>query len=520
VAGALETPPAGAAALPQVVLPHLYGSTQPGSLYLADGNRQESAAAGYAGLAFTLVLAPLGFARRRHRAMQVFWALLALFGLSQVLGLPLLSRLFASWPLDTLRNNRLVALTAFALLAAGTTGLDVLLRGRRRWDRRWAVLLVVPVVLGAFCAYRALVLPSGLRAELAEAEAWLASGRALDPPYYDADGLARIRRWFAGHYAAGAATGMLAAALALALGTRAATRSALGLAAGCFGVAEMVLAAWAAHPRSDPALYYPTVPVLAALAEAAPGRICGVRCLPASLNQAHRLADIRGYDGADPAPIVAILELLRDPGGHPASEYAAVQWLSPRDSPLADMLNLRYLVYRGVPPAGVPARLAGGDYWVLERPSALPRAFVPARTERVRDAREVLRRMVEPEFDPREVAYVMDAVPPMPGNARGRAAVRTETPSRVVLDVEMETTGLVVLADQWDPGWKARLNGTAAPVLRANHALRGVVVPAGRGEVEFRYEPESFTEGARLSGAAMAALLAWMGTAIFRRRAA
>ncbi len=518
--GGVETPPVGWSALPQVVLPHFYGSTEPGSLYLAPGNRQESAAAAYAGLTFSLVLAPLGFARRRHRRGQAFWLLLAAFGLGQILGLPLLSHLYSRWPLDTLRNNRLALLTAFAVLAAGVTGLDALFQRRRRWSARWVAVAVLPIALGSLCAYRAFVPPAGLRTELERAAAWLASGRPLNPPYYDAEGLARIRSWFVRHYAAAGLACAAAASLALALGSRAATRPAFASIAGLLAAAEMTLAARGAHPQSDPALYYPRIPVLAALAGSSPGRLCGVRCLPASLNQVYRLADIRGYDAADPLPILSVLELVRDRSGPPAAEYAAVQWLSPLDSPVADMLNLRYLVYRGAPPAGVRPMLAGGDYWVQERPLALPRVFVPVRTEVVADAREVLHRLVRPDFDAREVAYVQHAWQPMDAPVRGQAAIRAEVPSRILIDAEMESPGLVVLADQWDPGWKASVNGRPASVLRANHALRGVAVPAGRSEVDFRYEPESFRQGARLTGAAMAALLVWAARVRFRRRTA
>jgi hypothetical protein len=56
------------------------------------------------------------------------------------------------------------------------------------------------------------------------------------------------------------------------------------------------------------------------------------------------------------------------------------------------------------------------------------------------------------------------------------------------------------------------------PILRANHAIRGVVVPAGAGMLEFRYAPASFACGLRLAGLAAVALLAWLGLALRRRQ--
>jgi uncharacterized membrane protein YfhO len=86
------------------------------------------------------------------------------------------------------------------------------------------------------------------------------------------------------------------------------------------------------------------------------------------------------------------------------------------------------------------------------------------------------------------------------------------------VSVRMETPGLVVLADRWDTGWQAYLNGRRVPILRTNHSIRGVMVPAGSGTVEFRYAPASFVWGLKLAGLAAAALLAWVGFTILRVR--
>ena len=82
--GVEERPPVGLAALPQVVLPDMYGSTQIGSFYLSvpgQGNQLESSAAAYAGLLATLLVAPLAWCSRRHRSIDVFWLILIVLSL-------------------------------------------------------------------------------------------------------------------------------------------------------------------------------------------------------------------------------------------------------------------------------------------------------------------------------------------------------------------------------------------------------------------------------------------------------
>ena len=87
----------------------------------------------------------------------------------------------------------------------------------------------------------------------------------------------------------------------------------------------------------------------------------------------------------------------------------------------------------------------------------------------------------------------------LPPACFGRATILHEVPKRISLALDMTTPGLVVLTDRWDPGWAAYLNGESVPILTADHALRGVVVPAGKGTLEFRYEPASFRLGLGLA---------------------
>ena len=274
---------------------------------------------------------------------------------------------------------------------------------------------------------------------------------------------------------------------------------------------------WFAHGRSvqcDPALYFPRIPVLDQVARAEPGRVIGYRCLPASLAEMCGLQDVRGYDGIDPSRYTDLLALTAEPGS-PELDYARTQWLSPkveftanaqiRLSPILDMLGVRYVIFRGTPSAKAHPAFQGEDYWIMQNHAALPRVFVPRRTTLVPDGATQLQKLASSQFDPREVAYVESPVD-LPASCQGGATITGETPTQITVSIQMKTPGLVVLADRWATGWRAYLNGRRVAVLRVNHALRGVVVPAGQGTLEFKYEPASFRWGLGLFGFAVTAL--------------
>jgi uncharacterized membrane protein YfhO len=182
-----------------------------------------------------------------------------------------------------------------------------------------------------------------------------------------------------------------------------------------------------------------------------------------------------------------------------------------------DMLGLRYIIFQGVPPLNIHPVFQGTDFWVLVNSNALPRAFVPQSVKLVSSDSDELEKLASPQFNPVNVAYVESLVD-LPALCRGVAQITNEIPTRVLISARMETPGLVVLADNWDKGWRAYWNGKPMPVLRVNYAVRGVVVPAGSGTLEFVYKPMSLILGLWLAGFAAMVLTGWLAVIRIRRR--
>ena len=61
------------------------------------------------------------------------------------------------------------------------------------------------------------------------------------------------------------------------------------------------------------------------------------------------------------------------------------------------------------------------------------------------------------------------------------AQVRVERRDQTRVEVSVQTgaDGLLVLGDPWYPQWRVEVDGRPAELLRADHAFRGVRVPAG-----------------------------------------
>jgi hypothetical protein len=68
----------------------------------------------------------------------------------------------------------------------------------------------------------------------------------------------------------------------------------------------------------------------------------------------------------------------------------------------------------------------------------------------------------------------------------------------------------VIVREQWALDWSALVDGQPAPVVRVNHALRAIPVPAGARTIALHYEARQLRLGAVVSLlAALVLYLVW-----------
>ena len=92
-----------------------------------------------------------------------------------------------------------------------------------------------------------------------------------------------------------------------------------------------------------------------------------------------------------------------------------------------------------------------------------------------------------------------------------------DQPTEVRIEATLTAPGVLVLSDQFAPGWVARLESAEGPkavhlelpIYRTNRVFRGVVVPAGKHTVIYQYHPASFYRGAGIS------IFAWLAIGLF-----
>jgi len=84
----------------------------------------------------------------------------------------------------------------------------------------------------------------------------------------------------------------------------------------------------------------------------------------------------------------------------------------------------------------------------------------------------------------------------------GRIALQQFTDGRMVFRYESARMEFLVVADAWHPLWRAEVDGTPAPVVRANGIFKGVKLPPGAHGLTLTFDTSPFTPGIYIAAAA------------------
>jgi hypothetical protein len=168
------------------------------------------------------------------------------------------------------------------------------------------------------------------------------------------------------------------------------------------------------------------------------------------------------------------------------------------DSPVLDLMNVRYVITRGedVPRlAALPkfrhvASLPGHE--LFENTAVLPRFLLVHQVRPVAsiaEARDIIQRH---QIDFRDAAITNEPIALPSGgmaNVSDQVKVIQYQPTRIELATRSSQGSLLVLSETGYPGWKAWLDDQPTPIYPTDIAFEGVVVPAGAHRVRLEFRP-------------------------------
>jgi hypothetical protein len=267
-----------------------------------------------------------------------------------------------------------------------------------------------------------------------------------------------------------------------------------------------------------------------------PNRFVGVSTLqlsqplPADLSMTYGLYDARGYDFPVEKRFDALWRRNVAPGVGDFTQPEEFASATPASLRALDLLSVSDLMIGPLQAiksplhgAGLHVVYRGSDAVIYRNSRALPRVFVVDHQTTVANDHDALAAVTAPGFDGRGVAVTEK---PVAGLARARTAATPHASARlahygaqrIVIDAAASRRSLVVLTDDFYPGWTATVDGHPATVRRVDYLLRGVEVGPGRHTIVMRYEPKSWLFGWIVSLICLAGLLVAVAGALITRR--
>ena len=151
-----------------------------------------------------------------------------------------------------------------------------------------------------------------------------------------------------------------------------------------------------------------------------------------------------------------------------------------------NMLNMKYLIYnKEAAPLVNP--YANGNAWFIQN----------IRTaENANDEMKIVGQINTKHEMVVDKSFVTELPTKLTPDSSAKIALTKYEPNHLTYNFSSKTDQVAVFSEiYYDSGWNAYINGQKVPYVRANYLLRAMPLKAGAYEIDFKFEPKSYSVG-------------------------
>ena len=174
-----------------------------------------------------------------------------------------------------------------------------------------------------------------------------------------------------------------------------------------------------------------------------------------------------------------------------------------RNHVLMDLLNVKYEILYTSKAIGF-------------RETYLPRAFLVPHGRFV-EKEEILDILTSSDFDPHKTVLLeKEGGAEYPkavswrSSSSGEVEIKTYRPDSILLTTDAPMPAYLFLSEIYYPGWKAFIDGQPTRILRGNYLFRVLVIPEGRHQIRFHFDPLTIKLGIAVSAFTLLVMLGIM----------
>jgi uncharacterized membrane protein YfhO len=291
-------------------------------------------------------------------------------------------------------------------------------------------------------------------------------------------------------------------------------------------------------PFSKKELLFPSTPVIKFFQNEKeknyePFRVELGEVIPQNFLMPYGIETISGSDALLPKRMGEFLASIET--GKIQEKISRVHLIKNYDSPLFPFLNSKYILAKKQDekgffrPEGNPPKVFLNKRYALafedktvqvyEDKQYLPRAFWVYDYQVARNAGTIIELLHSGlDFSKKMILEEEPGIEILKGGIIRREIVWEDyQPGRIQLQVDSEKPGLIFLANNFDPDWKASVDGVNTKIFRANYTFQAIPVPQGLHQIQFFYQPLSFKLGLLTSIGALAVWALAVGTGLLKK---
>ncbi|MFB1021454.1 MAG: YfhO family protein [Vicingaceae bacterium] len=180
---------------------------------------------------------------------------------------------------------------------------------------------------------------------------------------------------------------------------------------------------------------------------------------------------------------------------------------------ITNMLNAKYIM-------GVVSGQQGQQLTYLENPNALGNAWFVNEVKEVKNANDEILQLRD--IDPATTAVIQESEGMEVGNSFAMSAgdnitLTSYLPNELKYNYSATKEQFAVFSEVfYKDGWTVTVNEKEDQYFKVNYVLRGMKVPAGNGEIVFKFEPQSYVIGEAVSLTSSIIILLVLAIAIYR----
>ena len=164
--------------------------------------------------------------------------------------------------------------------------------------------------------------------------------------------------------------------------------------------------------------------------------------------------------------------------------------LSKANASVVNMLNTKYIIRKG----------PSGDLIASQNPSRYGPAWLVKEVKVVANADEEMNLLSTFDLSNKALVDQRFGLSTTSYSATGSILLSSYEPNHLVYDVNVDEASFAVFSEIfYDKGWNAYINGELNQHYRVNYVLRGMNLPKGEYQVEFKFEPQSVAIGSSIS---------------------